>query len=185
MSSKILKLIFGTKFWLRKGNFIPKKNFWKLRENVQEIMPEVQPCIAYSPPDAQDYFEKLAPDFELICQVGETLGQRLDHVLTTCLQDGYGQAAAISSDSPTLPPTLIAQTFTKLQKADTDLVLGPSEDGGYYLIGWDKPHPRLVREVPMSTPTVLADTLALAEEDGVAVHLLASWYDVDTIDFYN
>jgi glycosyltransferase A (GT-A) superfamily protein (DUF2064 family) len=60
-------------------------------------------------------------------------------------------------------------------------VLGPAEDGGYYLIGLKRPAPRLLREVRMSTPTVLADTLAIAAEAGLRVALLPMWYDVDDV----
>jgi glycosyltransferase A (GT-A) superfamily protein (DUF2064 family) len=59
------------------------------------------------------------------------------------------------------------------------VVLGPCDDGGYYLIGIKKPRPRLLREVQMSTSTVTADTIALAEQEGLRVNLLPLWYDVD------
>jgi glycosyltransferase A (GT-A) superfamily protein (DUF2064 family) len=84
----------------------------------------------------------------------------------------------MDSDSPTLPPAQVAGAFAALDGAD--VVLGPCEDGGYYLIGLKRPQPRLLREVPMSTPHVLRDTLALAEQAGLRVALLAPWYDVDT-----
>jgi glycosyltransferase A (GT-A) superfamily protein (DUF2064 family) len=57
--------------------------------------------------------------------------------------------------------------------------LGPCEDGGYYLIGITKPAPRLLRDVRMSTPTVAADTIAIAKEEGLRLDLLPLWYDVD------
>jgi uncharacterized protein len=62
-----------------------------------------------------------------------------------------------------------------------DVVLGPCEDGGYYLIGLKRPQPRLLREVQMSTPHVVRDTLALAEQLDLKVALLPTWYDVDTV----
>jgi len=62
---------------------------------------------------------------------------------------------------------------------DDDVVIGPCDDGGYYLIGFKRPAPRLLREVQMSTPNVVRDTLALAAEEGRRVHLLPAWYDVD------
>ena len=68
--------------------------------------------------------------------------------------------------------------FELLDQAD--VVLGPTEDGGYYLIGMKKPHPRLLREVQMSTPDVLTDTQELAKRMGVNIALLPPWYDVDT-----
>jgi hypothetical protein len=83
----------------------------------------------------------------------------------------------MDSDSPTLPLGCLVAAFAALD--DADVVLGPCDDGGYYLIGLKRPAPRLLREVPMSTPTVAADTLALAAAAGLRVGLLPAWYDVD------
>jgi uncharacterized protein len=141
----------------------------------------VQRTIAYMPANALGYFQKLAPDFELFAQQGDTLGERLDHLLTHALQQGAQAAIVMSSDSPTLPADYIEQAFLRLEQG-ADVVLGPSDDGGYYLIGVKQPQPRLLREVQMSTPTVLQETLALASELTLVVHLLPAWYDVDTID---
>ena len=58
-------------------------------------------------------------------------------------------------------------------------MLGPCDDGGYYLIGLKHPPPRLLREVHVSSPDVLSDTLAIAAEEGLTVELLPTWYDVD------
>jgi rSAM/selenodomain-associated transferase 1 len=135
--------------------------------------------IAYLPHEEDKYFRQLAPDFELLPQVGASLGERLDNALTRCLSDGYERAVIMDSDSPTLPSTFVAQAFDALD--DADVTLGPCEDGGYYLIGLRRPQPRLLREVRMSTPDVLRDTLALAEQDSLRVTLLPTWYDVDTI----
>lgn len=143
-------------------------------------LPDVIPFIAYAPGEgAVEYFRQLVPDFELIPQLGSTLGERLDYVLSACLEAGYQQVAAMNSDGPTLPVAYLAQAFEHLADAATDVVLGPCEDGGYYLIGWKRPFPRLVRNVQMSTPHVLQDTLAIAAVDKLQVALLPCWYDVD------
>jgi hypothetical protein len=139
----------------------------------------VQPVIAYLPPSEKAYFVELAPDFELILQDGPDLGVRLDNALTHYLQLGYKRAVIMDSDSPTLPAHYLAAAFESLEKAD--VVLGPCDDGGYYLIGLNCPAPRLLREVQMSTPRVVADTLALAVEEGLRVELLPTWYDVDDV----
>ena len=140
---------------------------------------DVTPLVAVSPPDAGEYFEDVAPDLAQVAQIGSSLGQRLDHVLTSCLADGYAQVVAINSDSPTLPSAHVAEAFDRLLDESVDVVIGPADDGGYYLIGWKRSHPELVREVVMSTPDVLRDTLDLAARSGVSVSLLAPWYDVD------
>jgi len=147
--------------------------------DVARAVPDVTRLAHYAPDWAADYFAQLAPDFGLRPQVGESLGPRLDQVLTRCLAEGFERAVIMDSDSPTLPAAYVAQAFAALDQAD--VVLGPCEDGGYYLIGLKRPQPRLLREVPMSTPHVLRDTLALAEQMGLRVALLPSWYDVDTV----
>ena len=108
------------------------------------------------------------------------MGERLDNLLTAALEDGASQAVVMDSDSPTLPAGYVAAAFDRLT-AGADVVLGPCRDGGYYLIGMTRPLPRLLREVEMSTPNVLGDTLALAAAEGAQVALLPEWYDVDTV----
>lgn len=147
--------------------------------DLMRQVPGVQPVIAYLPLAEQAYFADLAPDFELIGQEGADLGARLDHALTTYLQLGYTRVVIMDSDSPTLPISCLTAAFEALDEAD--VVLGPCSDGGYYLIGLKRPAPRLLREVQMSTPTVVNDTLSLAAEEGLQVKLLPVWYDVDNM----
>ena len=147
---------------------------------IMRQVPSVQCAIGYLPRDAREYFQQLAPDMQLICQRGETLGERLDNLLADALEGGVGCAVVIGSDSPTLPEEYIRQAFVLL--ATVDVVIGPAQDGGYYLIGMKKSHPSLLRQVRMSTPQVLSDTLALAQSTGATVSLLPAWYDVDTVD---
>jgi uncharacterized protein len=141
-------------------------------------VPETDRMIAFLPAEARSYFAALAPDFGLVLQEGAGLGERLDNALTGCLRRGYEQAVIMNSDGPTLPAAYLERAFAALRDG-ADVTLGPSDDGGYYLIGVRRPAPRLLREVRMSTPTVLADTLALAAEQGLRVELLPAWYDVD------
>jgi rSAM/selenodomain-associated transferase 1 len=136
--------------------------------------------IAYAPTAQRGYFHELAPDFRLIPQEGGDLGVRLDNALACCLRFGFDLVIIVGSDCPTLPPAHIARAFTMLEKAD--VVLGPCDDGGYYLIGLKRRHPRILRGVRMSTPEVLRHTVTRAEAEGLQVALAPGWYDVDTID---
>lgn len=147
---------------------------------VMRQVPNVTPKIVYLPQDAHDYFRNLAPDMGLVQQRGKSLGERLDNLLTNELLDGADKAVVMNSDSPTLPKTFLIQAFDQLSA--TDVVLGPTLDGGYYLIGVKEPQPRILRDVEMSTPYVLRDTLELARKAGVTVSLLPEWYDVDTVE---
>jgi uncharacterized protein len=148
--------------------------------DVMREVPAVGRGIVYLPEAARDYFSALAPDMQLSLQYGIDLGDRLDHLLTHALENGVQQAVVMDSDSPTLPAEYLVQAFTALD-GDADVVLGPCHDGGYYLIGLKRPQPRLLRDVEMSTPNVVRDTLALAEQLGLRVTLLPAWYDVDTV----
>jgi uncharacterized protein len=148
--------------------------------DVMRQVPNVEREIVYLPEAAVDYFSALAPDMQLSLQQGDDLGARLDHLLTAALEAGASQAVVMDSDSPTLPADYLAQAFAALA-GPSDVVLGPCEDGGYYLIGLKRPQPRLLRDIQMSTPYVVRDTLALAEQLGLKVALLPTWYDVDTV----
>src|SRR5574341_2393969 len=152
-----------------------------LRDTLDLVraVPGVARLIHYAPSSAAGYFRQLAPDFGLTPKIGDSLGERLDNVLTHCLSAGFARAVIMDSDSPTLPAEYLGRAFAMLD--DADVVFGPCDDGGYYLIGLTRPQPRLLREVQMSTPNVLKDTLAVAQAEGLRVALLPTWYDVDTV----
>ncbi len=154
-----------------------------LRDTLDLVrrVPDVQPVIAYLPCEAEAYFAHLAPDFDRVVQTGSDLGARLDHALTHYLTHGYERVAVMNSDGPTLPLDYLSAAFEVLSD-HVDVVLGPSDDGGYYLIGLKQPAPRLLRDVQMSTPRVTADTLILAEAEGLRVQLLPAWFDVDDVE---
>jgi hypothetical protein len=154
-----------------------------LRDTLDLVrcVPDVQPAIAYLPAAERDYFARLAPDFDLVLQEGDSLGERLDHALSRYLAAGYRHVAIMNSDGPTLPLACLTGAFDALA-GGAEVVLGPCDDGGYYLIGLRRPAPQLLRNVRMSTPHVLVDTLALARQQGLRVELLPTWYDVDDAD---
>jgi rSAM/selenodomain-associated transferase 1 len=147
--------------------------------DIVRQVPDIVPFIAASPPDTAPYFAQLAPDFAFIPQIGPNLGKRLHFVMVQLLQAGFKQVVAINSDSPDLPAAYLAQAFALLQQAAVDVVFGPCADGGYYLIGWKRPNPHLIHDVTMSTNHVLADSLAIAQAQGLQVALLPTWHDVD------
>lgn len=148
--------------------------------DLMRKVPGVRLVIGFLPENAEDYFRQIAPDMTLVPQQGASLGERLDRLLTLALAGGSESAVVMDSDSPTLPADYLSQAFVVLK--EVDVVLGPTRDGGYYLIGMKRPHPHLLRQVRMSTPHVLADTLALAESAGLTTALLPAWYDIDTIE---
>jgi glycosyltransferase A (GT-A) superfamily protein (DUF2064 family) len=129
------------------------------------------PSTDHRPPTAEDSELKIE---DSNVGAGETLSSILNP-----RSSNLSSVVIIGTDSPNLPTDYLHAAFARLDDG-ADLVLGPADDGGYYLIGLRARQPRLLREAPMSTPTLLADTLAIAAELGLRAELLPMWYDVDT-----
>lgn len=121
----------------------------------------------------------LPPGATLWPQRGRGLAAGLGGAFARGFAEGYRRVLIVSSDSPTLPAAVLTAAFAAL--ADHDLVLGPTLDGGYYLIGLQEPQPRLFEEIAWSTAVVYAQTLARAAERGLRVRATPEWPDVDTI----
>jgi rSAM/selenodomain-associated transferase 1 len=152
-----------------------------LRDTISLAAPMegVQLSVAVTPPEAIDRFRRWCPPGTLLLPVtGADIGDCLDQVLGRLLASGHARAMALNSDGPTLPVRYLEQAVAFLDEAD--VVLGPGEDGGYYLIGLKRPHPELFQEIDWSTERVTAQTLARARMMGLRVALLPAWYDVDT-----
>jgi rSAM/selenodomain-associated transferase 1 len=117
----------------------------------------------------------------LIAQRGEDLAERLFHVCVDMQALGYRCAVILGSDSPHIPADVVTRAFDGLRRRDA--VLGPAEDGGYYLVGLHlRPQPPdLFRGIHMSTPSVLEDTLARARALDCAVSLLEPHFDIDDV----
>jgi uncharacterized protein len=143
---------------------------------------DVHPVIAYTPEDAHAEFEGLAPGFALVAQRGPDLGARLYTTLSSLLGAGHHGAIAVDSDTPTLPAEFLQQAVDLLGRPGPDVVLGPTEDGGYYLIGVRAEHRELFERVPWSTAEVLEITLRHAANAGLEAGCLPSWFDVDTAE---
>lgn len=134
----------------------------------------------YTPVGAEAAFDELLPaEFALLAQRGETFGERLQHAAEDLLAAGFDSLCLIDSDSPTLPTGALAAAVAELARSGERVVLGPADDGGYYLIGLKAAHARLFAEIDWSTGRVLAQTIERARECGLAVALLPAWYDVD------
>ena len=138
--------------------------------------------VAYQPhsksPDLAWVGTKNPPEF--FRQEGNSLGERLVHGFGVGFGRGYQHVVIIGSDAPTLPPAYIDQAFAAL--ADSDVVLGPALDGGYYLIGLSRPCMKLFDNVAWSTDQVFERTAANAQGQGYRLKVLPSHYDIDTFD---
>lgn len=144
-------------------------------------VPGIEPVVAFTPAASADALQALVPaGFRCLPQRGPDLGARLDRILATLIADGHRGAIAIDSDSPTLPMDYVAEAARVLWSGSADVVVGPCDDGGYYLIGVGAPRPELFERMPWSTSDVLPLTLQRAKDLGLRLHLLRSWFDVDT-----
>jgi len=139
--------------------------------------------VAYSPPDAAAEFAPLlAEGTRLLPSRHIGLGASLYDAAEDLLAAGYGSVCLVNSDSPTLPSAVLIDAARALSLADDRLVLGPAEDGGYYLIGLKRAHARLFADIAWSTPLVFAQTVERAREIGLEPHMLPMWYDVDDVE---
>jgi rSAM/selenodomain-associated transferase 1 len=139
--------------------------------------------IAYAPTDGRGELEALLPsDMLWTPQQGADLGARMLSALQAASGQRFSPLVMIGTDSPTLPLPWLSGAFELLRTEEVDMVLGPTEDGGYYLIGLKQPVPGLFETVAWSSACALTDTLRNADTLGLRVALLPTWYDVDTPD---
>jgi rSAM/selenodomain-associated transferase 1 len=109
-------------------------------------------------------------------------GRCLLHAIQSLLARDYSAACVLNSDSPNLPTSLLERAARVLAEPGDRAVLGPAEDGGYYLLGLKTPHAHLFADIAWSTGTVAADTAKRAADIGLELVTLPTWYDVDDAD---
>ena len=120
----------------------------------------------------------LVPDRVAVhAQSGPGLGARMRRASDRAFDAGYDRVVIIGTDHPTLPLAFVGEAFRALAEPRT-VALGPSDDGGYYLVGLNAPLPSLF-EMAYSHPGVFEATLARAAEAGARAAVLPPWYDVD------
>lgn len=138
--------------------------------------------MAFGPPRSEPFFREILPvSVGLIEAWHPNFGDCLFAAIKKLFVLGHSSAVVLNSDSPTLPTALLVKAAEVLACSSDHAVLGPSTDGGYYLLGLKKPHRRLFEDVAWSTESVAHQTLERAAEIGLAVHVLPSWYDVDDV----
>ena len=136
-------------------------------------------AVAVSPPEATGYFEEITSAGTILIPIDcPDIGKCLEVTLGSLLDAGYAKAIAINSDGPSLPGEYISSAVELLDT--NDLVLGPGEDGGYYLVGLKQIQPELFSEIDWSTPNVLRQTLVKANNLSLSVAQVPVWYDIDT-----
>ena len=134
----------------------------------------------FSPAGSEAALRALLPSpWMLLPRQEASVGVVLEASVAAFLGAGHDCTILVNGDSPTLPTDFILQAISALRAPGDRVVLGPARDGGYYLVGLKRPHPRLFQDIAWSTPEVLARTLERAAEIGLPATLLPLWYDVD------
>lgn len=128
--------------------------------------------------DAVEVAAFLGPGVEVVVQSGRGLADALTAVFETFAARGITRIVAVDSDSPTLPPAQLIQAFDLLDSCE--VVLGPTPDGGYYLVGARRPHPELFAPSTTGTPSARQAVQEAAAALGLGCALADEWYDVDT-----
>jgi hypothetical protein len=136
--------------------------------------------MAFGPPESVAFFETMLPSgIGLIECWLPNFGDCLLHAITRLLACGHAAAVVLNADSPTLPTSLLVYAAHILARPGDRAVIGPSTDGGYYLLGLKTAHRHLFEDIDWSTERVAAQTLERAREIALPVHVLPAWYDVD------
>lgn len=143
-----------------------------------ERFEEAEPWLAFAP-EGEAYFRQNYFKKRLLAQRGKDLGERLHHIFVDLFRTGYEEVVIADSDSPTVPLSSIERAYGWLREKSCDVVLGPSADGGYYLVGLRRPAEEIFRDIPWSTHAVLDRTLRRASETRLRVALLPQAYDID------
>jgi rSAM/selenodomain-associated transferase 1 len=134
----------------------------------------------YTPIGAESaYIDILPGEFDLLPQRGDGFGERLAFATEDLFQCSFASVCLIDSDSPTVSADVYGEAVEMLSNAGDRVVLGPSDDGGYYLIGLKRNHPQLFERIDWSTERVLEQTKQRARELSLEVSLLPTGYDVD------
>jgi hypothetical protein len=139
--------------------------------------------LGFAPDDtaAREHFDQLAQyEFELWPQPDVSLGERMQAFFESQFAAGAERVVLIGSDSPSLPVAIVEEAFARL--AETDVVLGPATDGGYYLVGQRKTCHAIFEEIDWSESAVLSQTVERIAACKATLSLLTPWYDIDTTD---
>ena len=143
----------------------------------------VVPLIFYAPAaQSAAVAQWLGPDQPYYPQIGEDLGARMAYAFRQGFELGYTRLLIVGSDSPDLPLDILQTALRALEQ--DQIVIGPSQDGGYYALGFTATNfvPQVFAGIPWSTSAVYAQTLQILARENHSILPLRDWYDVDTVE---
>jgi hypothetical protein len=144
--------------------------------------------VAFAPAGSEKLFDGMLADgtrfvladgSEVSAPGVDGFGRALLHAAQALFARGHDAVCLLNSDSPTLPTRLLVQAASALAEPGDRVVLGPAEDGGYYVIGMKAPHTHLFQDIAWSTERVADETRHRARALGLPLVELDTWYDVD------
>jgi rSAM/selenodomain-associated transferase 1 len=139
--------------------------------------------VAFTPADAAPSMTGLlSARFQCFPQRGENLGERMNEVFVELHRRTHRNLIAIGSDVPAVPLLYLEDAFRLLADENNRVVLGPSRDGGYYLIGMNQPIPEIFKDMTWSHDQVLAQTTEKLSQLDLQFALLPVWFDLDRIE---
>jgi rSAM/selenodomain-associated transferase 1 len=144
-----------------------------------QYKPKYSLRIAFHPRNAKSKVVRwLGKDYSYLPQKGDGLGERMSHTFKEIFSEGFEKALIIGSDIPDLPQHVLLKAFESL--GTYDAVIGPSFDGGYYLIGFrnDTFFPEIFNEIKWGTDTVFSQTLDKFNRSQT-VRIMPLWWDID------
>lgn len=155
-----------------------------INDMLRNLKKAKQEIIICADPDSELklYQEMLGDDLKIIFQRGNDIGERMFHAFKDVFANGIEHAVLIGSDIPTLRPEIITEAFKLLENGSP--CLGPAEDGGYYLIGFNKNNlaSNAFTGINWSTPAVLQLTYQKMKELGFKPGILPKLNDIDTLN---
>jgi uncharacterized protein len=157
------------------------------RALAEEVLEATTPAVGdyerlvfFDPPESLPQMRDWLPGVRLMAQSGRDLGARMADAFARAFARGARRVAIVGTDAPGVSRATVREAFSALDVAD--VVMGPADDGGYYLIGLRAPFPGLFSGVLWSTPSVREQSLARAAAAGLSVRELARLRDVDTLE---
>src|SRR5258705_1318347 len=139
--------------------------------------------VAFTPLQEEALMKQLVPaPFQLFLQSEGDLGVRMQNVFTQLFSKGHQAIVLIGADLMPVPLEYFAQAYNYLDGPDPGVVLGPSRDGGYYLVGLNRPMPAMFENMIWSHDQVFIQTVTKLADLGIEARQLPIWFDIDTPD---
>ncbi len=151
-----------------------------LLAKLVELSLEFEICF-FPPSSPKKFMEWLGAQYSYMPQRGKDLGGRMESAFIRAFERGFRRVIVMGSDIPDLPGAFVKEAFLSLETHD--VVIGPSFDGGYYLIGFkdDTFLPGVFRGIKWGTDRVFQASLDILENAGMRIYTLPKWNDVDTL----